>query len=88
MFQIIKKKEMKRIIKFEKEDCNPCLMVSEYFKTHSIAFDAINPFNNPEVAVKYKIRSVPTTLLIENGEVLMRVTGYQPNELKSMIESL
>lgn len=79
---------MKKIIKFEKEDCNPCVMVSEYFKTNSISFDAVNPFNNPEAAMKYKIRSVPTTLLIENEEVVMRVVGYQPNELRSMIDSL
>lgn len=79
---------MKKIIKFEKEDCNPCLMVSEYFEANSVPFDAVNPFNSPEIAVKYKIRSVPTTLLIENDEVVMKVIGYQPTELKSMIESL
>ncbi len=79
---------MKKIIKFEKEDCNPCIMVSEYFKASSIPFDVVNPFNNPEVAMKYKVRSVPTTLLIDDDEVLMRVIGFQPSELKSMIDSL
>lgn len=79
---------MKKIIKFEKEDCNPCTMVSEYFKTQNVLFDAINPFNNPELAMKYRVRSVPTTLLIENDEELMRVIGFQPAKLKSMIESL
>lgn len=79
---------MKKIIKFEKADCNPCLMVSEYFKANSIPFDAVNPFNDPEIAVKYKIRSVPTTLLVEGDEVLMKVIGYQPGELRSMIEAL
>lgn len=79
---------MKKIVKFEKEDCNPCRLVSEYFQTNGVVFDSINPFNDPEFAMKYKIRAVPTTLLIENEEILMRVVGYQPNELKSMIESL
>lgn len=79
---------MKKIIKFEKEDCNPCKMVSEYFKTCDVLIEAVNPFNNPEAAMKYKTRSVPTTLLVDNDEIVMRVIGYQPNELKSMIDSL
>lgn len=79
---------MKKILKFEKEDCNPCVMVSEYFKMNGVSIDTVNPFNNPEVAMKYKIRSVPTTLLVEDDEILMRVIGYQPAELRSMIESL
>lgn len=79
---------MKKIIKFEKEDCNPCTMVSEYFNANRVSFDAVNPFNSPEVAMKYKIRSVPTTLLVEGEDVLMRIVGFQPTALKSMIESL
>lgn len=79
---------MKKIIKFEKEDCNPCTMVSEYFRNNQISFDAVNPFNNPEAAMRYKVRSVPTTLLIEDEKVVMRVVGFQPTELKLMIESL
>ncbi len=79
---------MKKIIKFEKADCNPCVMVSKYLDSKSTVFETINPFNNPEVAVKYKIRSVPTTLLIENDEVLMRSIGYQPEELNQIIEAL
>lgn len=79
---------MKKIIKFEKSDCNPCVMVSKHLDSKSTVFETINPFNNPEVAVKYKIRSVPTTLLIENDEVLMRSIGYQPDELNQIIEAL
>lgn len=79
---------MKKIIKFEKEDCNPCVMVSEYFNKQNVIFEAINPFNNPEQAMKYRVRSVPTTLLIENDQELMRIVGFQPTELKSMIDSL
>ncbi len=79
---------MKKIIKFEKADCNPCVMVSQYLDAKSTTFEAINPFNNPEIAVKYKIRSVPTTLLIENDEILMRSIGFQPDELNRIIEAL
>lgn len=79
---------MKKIIKFEKADCNPCVMVSQYLDLNSTAFEAINPFNNPEIAVKYKIRSVPTTILVENDEILMRSIGYQPEELNQIIKAM
>lgn len=79
---------MKKIVKFEKEDCQPCVMVSEYFSTRNIAFEAINPFNQPEIAMKFRIRSVPTTLLLEEDQEVMRVVGYQPQELSTLVESL
>lgn len=77
---------MKRIIKFEKEDCRPCVLVNEFLSSKKISYEIVNPFDEPETAIKYKIRSVPTTLLLENEEVIMRVNGYQPEELRDMIE--
>lgn len=79
---------MKKIIKFEKDDCNPCVQVTNYLNEKNIAFEAINPFDSPEIAVKYRIRSVPTTLLVDSDKELVRVIGYQPTELALMIESL
>ena len=56
---------MKKIVKFEKNDCNPCAMVSDLLDKKGIEYERINPFDNPEIAVKYKIRSVPTVILFE-----------------------
>ncbi len=79
---------MKKIIKFEKADCNPCVMVSQHLDSKLISFEAINPFDNPELAVKYRVRSVPTTILLKDNDELMRIIGYQPEELNKMIEAL
>lgn len=79
---------MKKIIKFEKTDCNPCVMVSQYLNSKATPFDAINPFDHPELAIKYRVRSVPTTILVKDDDELMRSIGYQPEELKRMIETL
>lgn len=79
---------MKKIVKFEKEDCNPCLMVSKFLESRKIAFEAVNPFNVPELAVKHRVRSVPTTLLIEEDRELDRIVGYDPEKLAQMIARL
>ena len=56
---------MKKIIKFEKNDCNPCAMVSDLLDKKGVEYERINPFDNPEIAVKYRVRSVPTVILFE-----------------------
>ena len=79
---------MKRIIKFEKSDCNPCTMVSELLDKTGIKYDKINPFDNPEMAVKHKVRTVPTVILLEGEDELKRTIGFNPEELKEIVEML
>lgn len=79
---------MKRIIKFEKSDCNPCVMVSQYLNAKAVAFETINPFDFPELAAQYRIRSVPTTILLKDNDEVMRTIGYKPEELNQMLEVL
>ena len=56
---------MKKLVKFEKNDCNPCAMVSDLLDKKGVEYERINPFDNPELAVKYRVRSVPTVILFE-----------------------
>lgn len=79
---------MKKIIKFEKNDCNPCAMVSDLLDKSGVEYEKINPFNNPELAVKYKIRSVPTVILFEKEEEVKRTVGFKPEELQEIMDSL
>lgn len=76
---------MKRLIKFEKDDCNPCAMVSDLLDKSGVEYEKINPFDNPEMAMKYKIRTVPTTILLESEQEVKRTTGFNPEELKEII---
>ena len=39
---------MRKIIKFEKSDCNPCTMVSELLDKTGIQYEKVNPFDDPE----------------------------------------
>ncbi|MBV2226192.1 MULTISPECIES: glutaredoxin family protein [unclassified Sphingobacterium] len=72
---------MARIIKFEKNDCAPCAQVSAYLDSKGIAYETINPFDEPELAVKFKVRTVPTVIVLENDEIKNRIIGFNPNEL-------
>lgn len=80
---------MKKLIKFEKENCKPCEMVSEYLNSKGVEFEAINAYDNPMRASKMKVRSVPTLMLLDNeGNEIKRIVGYNPQEIDQLIEEL
>ena len=79
---------MRIIIKFEKDDCNPCMMVSELLDKTGIKYEKVNPFDNPEKAVKYKIRTVPTVIVLENENEIKRTIGFKPDELREIVEMM
>ena len=75
---------MKKIIKFEKNDCNPCAMVSEFLDRKGVKYERINAFDNPEMAMKFRVRTVPTVILMENDAEVKRVMGFKMEELNEM----
>ena len=79
---------MKRITKFEKNDCNPCAMVSEFLDRKGVEYERINAFDNPEMAMKFKVRTVPTVILMENDAEVKRVMGFKMEELNEMTSEL
>mgnify|MGYP003082351557 FL=1 len=79
---------MKRIIKFEKNDCNPCAMVSEFLDRKGVEYERINAFDNPEMAMKFRVRTVPTVILMENDAEVKRVMGFKMEELNEMTSEL
>lgn len=80
---------MKKLIKFEKENCKPCEMVSEYLNSKNVEFEAINAYNDPMRASKMKVRSVPTLMLLDSeGNEIRRIVGYNPQEIDQIIEEL
>ena len=81
---------MKKILKFEKNDCAPCKAVSGYLDSKQISYERINAYDNPELASKFKLRSVPVVILLENGKdgkEIMRTVGYKTEELDKLIET-
>ena len=80
---------MKKLIKFEKDNCKPCEMVSEYLNSKNVEFEAINAYNDPMRASKMKVRSVPTLMFLYNeGNEITIIVGYNPQEIDQLIEEL
>ncbi len=70
--------------------CGPCRMVAplveELAAEHSeFLVGKINVDEEPELAAQFQIMSIPTLVVIKNGQVVQRATGARP---KSQILAL
>jgi len=73
--------------------CGPCKMVAPELEALAPELDGtadivkVDVEEIPDVAKQYKIMSVPTILVMKNGEEASRVVGFRPRaELKGMVE--
>ena len=72
------------VVDFWAEWCGPCKMLTpvlEELETESpdnIIFVKVDIDKNPELVKNYSIKSVPTTLVIKNGEVKGGIVGAKP----------
>lgn len=82
----------KAIVDFFATWCGPCKMLGPVFEELSkeidIPFVKVDIDSNMELCKEYKVMSVPTVILFENGKEVKRNTGFLPKEkLKEFIES-
>ncbi|MDH3247264.1 MAG: thioredoxin [Saprospiraceae bacterium] len=69
------------VVDFWAEWCGPCRLVSPIIEELSKEYDGkavigkVNVDVNPEISMKYGIRSIPTILFIKNGEVVDKHVG-------------
>lgn len=75
--------------------CGPCQMVApivdelatEY--AGKVRVRKLNTDENPEVAGRYQIMSIPTILFFKNGQLVERLVGARPKrQFKEMIDAL
>ena len=82
---VVLKNEKPVLVDFYADWCGPCKLVGpiveEIAKEHSeIVVGKINVDNDPELAIKFQVMSIPTLMVFKNGEITNKTLGFQPKE--------
>ncbi len=75
--------------------CGPCRMVAPIVEELAEEYDGkvefvkLNTDDNPNTAVKYGIRSIPTLLVFKGGEPVGQIVGFRPkSDLKQRLDAV
>lgn len=71
------------LVDFWAEWCGPCKMINPILEKldneiENIEFLKVNVDENIDLADNYSIGSIPTLLIIKNGEILNKIVGFKP----------
>ena len=74
---------MKQVIRFTASWCQPCkalaMILAEVDTT--VPIQTVDIDENKELAIQYRVRSVPTLVMIEDNKEIKRMTGVQAKNL-------
>ena len=73
------------LLDFYADWCGPCKMLSPELdivaeKNKNIKIYKINVDNNPDIARKYGVMSIPTLVLYKEGSLIKKTMGYMPSD--------
>jgi thioredoxin 1 len=75
--------------------CGPCRMVAPIVEeladeyAGKVEFRKLNTDDNPNTAMKYGIRSIPTLLVFKAGQPVGQIIGFRPkSDLKKRLDSV
>jgi thioredoxin 1 len=68
------------VVDFWAEWCGPCKMIAPILgeiasEQPTITIAKLNVDENPDIAMRYNVMSIPTLLVFKNGEVAKRLVG-------------
>ncbi len=78
--------EQPTLVDFWAEWCGPCRMIAPAISELAAEFEGVavigklNVDEEPRIAEKFRVRSIPTLLFFKQGEVVGQVVGVQPKD--------
>ncbi len=84
---------MFQLLRFHADWCSPCKQLAPIIEQidkdmPDVEVKHVNVDHEPEIAGDYGIMSVPTLVLLKDGQPVQRMSGFQPKErVAAMINS-
>jgi thioredoxin 2 len=78
---VVSRTELPVVVDFWAPWCGPCRMMAPQFEQAArelggrVLFAKVNSDENPKTSVRYRIRSIPTMVLLQGGQEQRRVSG-------------